>query len=255
MKSRLSLRTWRRRMPRGDLRAQRTRVRGRLGARRLFPRPGVCLSTDCWSSGATHSDELNKLRALAVCSRLPCRSVAGGRNRGAGPQGWESVSAEFPHPRRHRALHHCAALPLPFGHPRPINPIAFLPPGQWSFQTAPIAQQPQDPLGEDSKMSGPAASSPSPSICQFRISLPGAALGGRAPAPSLGEVTASNSQSWISKWAGPPSGRGNRTQEPKKGAPIDLGGRGKPWGHPSETPFPGVRSPLERHRETLSPGS
>lgn len=78
MKSRLSLRTWRRRMPRGDLRAQRTRVRGRLGARRLFPRPGVCLSTDCWSSGATHSDALNKLRAPAVCSRLPCRSVAGG---------------------------------------------------------------------------------------------------------------------------------------------------------------------------------
>lgn len=76
------------RAPRGGVCA--ARVRGRLAAGRYLPRPGVCLPTNCCRSAATHSDELNKLPALAVWSRVPCGWAAAGSAAMQIPESWRA---------------------------------------------------------------------------------------------------------------------------------------------------------------------
>lgn len=133
------------RAPRGGVRA--ARVRGRLGARRFLPRPGVCLPTNCRRSAATHSDALNKLLALAVWARLPGRFVA---------------ARSEPPCRAPRVEKRARRFPAPPGHPSLVHSPAFLPSGpRRSSQTARPSCNPGTPLWERTpKVARPGASEP-----------------------------------------------------------------------------------------------
>lgn len=106
------------RAPRGGVRA--ARVRGRPGARRVLPRPGVCLPTNCRRSAATHSNALNKLLALAVCSRLPGRFVAAGSEPPCRSPRVEKRARRFPAPPPPLL---CSPRPLVI--PAPPTPLRF----------------------------------------------------------------------------------------------------------------------------------
>ena len=160
------------------------------------------------------------------------------------------------------------APPLRHCSPRPLGIAALstsLPLCRYD-QTAPIVLQLSTSLQRIPRQPCIESSHRSPPISWFRISLPWAAPGadvgagrggeGKAPAAGLREVTACGSQSAVFKWAGTPSGPGNRTLEPAEWGPHGFRGEGKSHGGhpPPRTPFPGAGFPLMRLRETLSPG-
>ena len=240
------------RAPRGGVCA--ARVRGRLAAGRYLPGPGVCLPTNCRGSAATHSDVLNKRPARAVWSRFPRGLVAAAseprcRSPGAGER--DGGSPEPPQPKR---LGYCAA-PFALGHPGPASSLAFLPlrprfPDCPSRPATPVSLLEKTPrqLGLErvhrpsdlSVLNFPTAGCP----------------GGRAPAPaSVRSLRAVANPRRL-------SGRCHRRvpgTEPKsetRGAPMDLGGRGKAMGGTPSEPLSQARAlRWKRHRETLFPGS
>lgn len=79
--------------------------------------------------------------------------------------------------------------------------------------------------------------------------------GGKAPAAGLREVTACGSQSAAFKWAGTPSGPGNRTLEPAEWGPHGFRGEGKSHGgHPPPNPFPRRRLSVDEAQRDTFPG-
>lgn len=125
--------------PRGGVHA--ARVRGRRGARRFLPRPGVCLPTHCLRSAATHSDALNKLPALAVWSRLPRRSMAAGSEPPCRSPTAGKRARRFPAPPPPQRLRHCAASLAPWSsQPRQLPRVSAVMTKE--FADSPIALQP-----------------------------------------------------------------------------------------------------------------
>lgn len=79
---------------------------------------------------------------------------------------------------------------------------------------------------------------------------------GKAPAAGLREVTACGSQSAAFKWAGTPSGPGNRTLEPAEWGAHGFRGEGKVMGDtlPPSNPFPRRRLSADEAQRGTFPG-